>query len=262
MKLYELYEEQLDELEMKGLRRAAGAAALAGILATNPSPTQDDSMDTQPKVAQSQEHTLPKNLGQMEVAEKKEAFLNFIIPIANKLNTNIITDREFVLGIKSNNNVIKSDNTRLKQLMTTYKTDNIDTLLARLDIIPVSLIAAQAAIESGWGTSRFARQGNSLFGQRDYSGGGIKPKDATGFTVAKFENIADSVKSYMRNLNTFPHYQGFRKLRKNMRDKGNAIDSTKLANQLVKYSERGNDYIRDVKSVINYNKLQKFDQLI
>ena len=148
------------------------------------------------------------------------------------------------------------------KLMKKYKTNDLKTLVSRVDVIPTSMVVVQAAIESGWGTSRFARQGNSLFGQRDYSGGGLSPQGAKGFTVAKFDNIGDSIKSYMNNLNTHTAYRGFRDMRKNMRQSGSDLDSLDMITALTKYSERGHNYVRDLSSIIKSNNLQKYDSLI
>ena len=267
MKVNELLsEEQLNELDVKRLGRAAAVAAGVVGGAMLASPSQDISVTspieiTQAQIKQDKSQNLPKNLEKMTPDNKKKAFLDFIVPIAKKLNIKILKQRKIVIGLKTKEDLTSDEKQLLEKLMREYKTDNIDTLLVRLDIIPVSLIVAQSVIESGWGTSRFAQQGNSLFGQRDYSGSGIKPKHATGFTVAKFDTIPDSVKSYLNNLNTHKAYKKFRNIRKYMRDNGENIDSLRLVKGLTKYSERGLAYVQDVASIIKSNKLQKYDQL-
>ena len=253
---------------------AIGGALLTGIPKDKPAPVQEpvaiqepvSKQEPAPKQASVKAEPtknvspeLPDNLDELPVAEKKKKFFDVIVPLVRNENNRIRKNREKLLSIIKKGKVSKEEKKWLSDLMKKYKTDNLETLLKRVDIIPTSLVVAQAAIESGWGTSRFAKQGNSLFGQRDYSGGGIKPKGATGFTVAKFDNIADSIKSYMQNLNTHKAYKGLRDRRKDMRDSGEEINSLNIIPALSKYSERGQAYIRDLASIIKSNDLKKFD---
>ena len=133
-----------------------------------------------------------------------------------------------------------------------------------MDIIPVSLAIAQAAIESGWGTSRFALEGNALFGQWTWSGEGIKPagadEDST-HKVMKFKVLKTSVKAYLRNLNTHLSYKRFRLIRAVLRDNEKNLDSLILANYLDKYAATGEQYIVTLKKIIKQNNLKDFDDV-
>jgi Bax protein len=134
-------------------------------------------------------------------------------------------------------------------------------LLHRIDILPPSLVLAQAATESGWGTSRFAREGNNLFGQRTYrTGNGIVPAQRTeGATheVKRFGTLFASVRSYMRNLNTHSAYRELREVRAKLRRSGQELNCLALASGLDAYSERNNDYIADVRAIIRANDLTR-----
>ena len=131
-----------------------------------------------------------------------------------------------------------------------------------MDEIPVSLAIAQAAKETGWGTSRFAQEGNALFGQWTWSGEGLKPKDSEkneGHKVMKFNVLQASVRAYQRNLNTHSSYKDFRKERARLRDIGKPLDSIILSEFLDEYAETGNEYVEVLKKIINQNNLQDFD---
>ena len=131
-----------------------------------------------------------------------------------------------------------------------------------MDEIPVSLAIAQAAKETGWGTSRFAQEGNALFGQWTWSGEGLKPKEAKegeDHKVMKFNILQASVRAYQRNLNTHSSYKDFRKTRAVLRDSKKPLDSIKLSKFLNKYAETGNQYIEVLQKIIMQNKLQDFD---
>ena len=131
-----------------------------------------------------------------------------------------------------------------------------------MDIIPTSLAIAQAAKETGWGTSRFAQEGNALFGQWTWSGEGLKPKDAEegkNHKVMKFNILQASVRAYQRNLNTHPTYKDLRKARAEFRDSNKPLDSLELSNYLNKYAETGNQYVEVLQQIIKQNKLKDFD---
>jgi len=131
-----------------------------------------------------------------------------------------------------------------------------------MDEIPVSLAIAQAAKETGWGTSRFAQEGNALFGQWTWSGDGLKPKDAKigeSHKVMKFKVLQASVRAYQRNLNTHSSYKDFRKARAEFRDANLPLDSIKLSEYLNKYAETGSQYVEVLQKIIMQNKLKDFD---
>jgi Bax protein len=139
----------------------------------------------------------------------------------------------------------------------------IAELLRRVDILPPSLVLAQAAIESGWGTSRFVREGNNLFGQWVTGDTpGQVPSDADpadGYRVAAYDTIAHSVRSYLRNLNTHRAYRQLRHWRADLRAAGEPLDSMILSASLVRYSERGEAYVEDLLRVIRGNRLDLLD---
>ncbi len=139
--------------------------------------------------------------------------------------------------------------------------------MARVDIIPPALALGQAAYESGYGTSRFAVEGNSLFGQWTYKGDGIKPKQQRTSTkgdhrIKAFEWPFDSVRGYFVNLMTHPAYEDFRHLRAELREAGKPLDSLVLADGLVKYSERGQEYVDSLKGIIRVNNLDITDHAV
>ena len=131
-----------------------------------------------------------------------------------------------------------------------------------MDEVPVSLALAQAAKETGWGTSRFAQEGNALFGQWTWSGEGLKPKEADeneGHKVMKFNVLQASVRAYQRNLNTHSTYKEFRLARAKLRDDGLPLDSIILSEYLDEYAETGEQYVETLKKIIKQNDLKDFD---
>ena len=142
--------------------------------------------------------------------------------------------------------------------------DALETLVRRVDIIPPSLALAQAAEESGWGTSRFAIKGNSLFGQWDFSGKGIKPEEQRAhlgnYGIAAFDTPQDSIDAYMLNLNTHRAYKRLREQRVRSRQNKQQPAGWELARTLDKYSERGIEYVKSLHAIMKYNRLNDADQ--
>ncbi|MEM1411102.1 MAG: glucosaminidase domain-containing protein [Pseudomonadota bacterium] len=143
----------------------------------------------------------------------------------------------------------------------------IDALLYRIDIVPNGLALGQAAYESGYGTSRFATEGNSLFGQWTYKGEGLKPREQRtqskgDHRIRAFEWPFDSVRAYFINLMTHRAYEDFRRLRAELRAEGKPLDSLVLADGLTSYSERGQDYVDSLKGIIRVNKLDRTDDAV
>ena len=136
-------------------------------------------------------------------------------------------------------------------------------LLTRVDIVPTSLALAQAAEESGWGTSRFAAEGNAVYGQWTWGEKAIVPekqrKEMGNYGIASFETLQESVCAYMINLNTHNAYADLRIKRASMRKKGEKITGYELAGQLTKYSERGEEYVTGLRSLMDYNQLKPTD---
>ena len=208
---------------------------------------------------------LPNEIKMIENTKKrKEFFIQIVLPLILKENNNIKIDRKRLFSI-----INKSNNTNLekKWLEKKYKqygvvSKDLTVLKIRMDEIPVSLAIAQAAKETGWGTSRFAQEGNALFGQWTWSGEGLKPKDADkdkGHKVMKFNVLQASVRAYQRNLNTHSSYKNLRKARAVLRDKGKPLDSLILVKFLNQYAETGEKYVEVLTKIIKQNNLKDFD---
>ena len=210
---------------------------------------------------------LPNEIKQIESSKKrKNLFIQIILPLILEENSLILLDRKRLFSILNKNKNSKKEiiwlNRKFKQYGVLNK--DIPTLKVRMDIIPVSLAIAQAAKETGWGTSRFALEGNALFGQWTWSGDGIKPAGAESDTkhkVMKFKVLKASVRAYQRNLNTHSSYKNFRQLRAQLRDDSEKLDSLILAEQLDNYAETGKEYTKILKQIINQNSLQDFDDV-
>jgi len=189
------------------------------------------------------------------VAEKKGVFFRIMLPIVAAENDRIRAERARIVDA--------DDDAELKDLYAKYEVDvgERETLLRRVDIVPASLALAQAAIESGWGSSRFARQANNFFGMRTYKKDvpGIQPKEADGFKVTAFRDIRHSVRAYMKNLNTHDAYAKFRRERKRHRHADGRISGLGLTGFLTSYSEIPKTYGKHLRALINANRLQRFE---
>jgi Bax protein len=208
---------------------------------------------------------LPQEIKMIESTKKrKDFFIQIVLPLIIKENNNIILDRKTLFDIinKSNNTTTEKQWLEKKYKQYGINSRDLSLLKMRMDEIPVSLAIAQAAKETGWGTSRFAQEGNALFGQWTWSGEGLKPKDAEkgkGHKVMKFNVLQASVRAYQRNLNTHSTYKDFRKARAEFRDLDKPLDSIELSKYLNKYAETGNHYVEVLQKIIEQNKLQDFD---
>ena len=210
---------------------------------------------------------LPNEMKSIESsAKRKSLFIKIILPLVLEENNRIIIDRKKLFSILNKNKNSKDEIKWLNQKFKQYGVLNKDlaTLKVRMDIIPVSLAIAQAAKETGWGTSRFAIEGNALFGQWTWSGEGIKPAgadtDAT-YKVMKFNVLKASVRAYQRNLNTHSSYKKFRFVRAQLRDDNKKLDSLKLAEYLDNYAQTGTEYTKVLKQIIQQNQLKDFDEV-
>ena len=206
------------------------------------------------------------------VSDKKNIFFRLTGSGILQANEIILNERERLLAAINQDNI--ADNEWLAALAVKYRvteqeSDKLDhstltELKRRVDIVPPSLALAQAAEESGWGTSRFAIQGNSLFGQWDFSGKGIKPKeqraDLGDYGIAAFDSPQDSIEAYMLNLNTHRAYERMRKKRAVFRQQNKQPTGWDLAKTLDKYSERGIEYVKSLHAIMSYNKLNDADQ--
>ncbi|MDG4718564.1 MULTISPECIES: glucosaminidase domain-containing protein [Thalassospira] len=215
---------------------------------------------------------VPKGLGELaSVDERKMLFLRIMLPLAMRVNEEIITRRDRLMAIQakgiSGTPVSAADQQWVEQLMKRYRvTDGgMTALLERIDVIPASLILAQSAEESGWGTSRFVRTGNALFGQWAWGDDeGIVPEDreeGKTHVIKAFGSLMDSVRAYARNINSHPAYQDLRQRRASMRTEGQLINGWDLAETLTKYSERGPEYVDSLHAIMRANGLNELDGL-
>ena len=208
---------------------------------------------------------LPQEIKMIENTKKrKEFFIQIVLPLIIQENNNIKLDRKTLFSIINKSDNTNSEKQWLDKKYKQYgvKSKDLSTLKIRMDEIPVSLAIAQAAKETGWGTSRFAQEGNALFGQWTWSGEGLKPKEAENgadHKVMKFNILQASVRAYQRNLNTHPTYKELRKARAEFRDSNKPLDSLELSNYLNKYAETGNQYVEVLQQIIKQNKLKDFD---
>ncbi len=210
---------------------------------------------------------LPNEIKMMESSkQRKDLFIKIVLPLILSENNRIKRDRNTLFKILNRSNNTKTEKDWLNKKFRQYGVvkKDITTLKIRMDQIPVSLAIAQAAKETGWGTSRFAIEGNALFGQWTYSGEGIKPAAAdkdTKHKIMTFNVLKASVRAYQRNLNTHSSYKEFRKARAIQRDNDEELNSLELANYLDQYAETGSDYIKILKKIIDQNNLKDFDNV-
>ncbi len=210
---------------------------------------------------------LPNEMKMIENTKKrKNLFIQIILPLIIEENNRIKLDRKKLFTILNKNHNSNSENKWLNQKFEQYGVLNKDlsTLKVRMDTIPVSLVIAQAAKETGWGTSRFALEGNALFGQWTWSGEGIKPADADNdatHKVMKFKILKSSIRAYQRNLNTHSGYKEFRLARAELRDRKRNLNGLILATYLDKYAETGKEYVKIIKQIIKQNNLTDFDDV-
>jgi Bax protein len=190
-----------------------------------------------------------------DTARRKQLFLRLMLPLILRQNRQILEDRKRVWG---------SPTARIRDLYAHYgvREGDVATLGRRVDAVPPSLVLAQAAIESGWGASRFVDEGNNFFGQHTYDDAvdGLVPAGGDGsFKVRHFRTIAESVRSYLHNLNTHRAYAALRRARAAGRRDDLMPPGLALARHLTSYSERREDYVRAIEEVIRSNRLDDFD---
>jgi Bax protein len=207
----------------------------------------------------------------ISIKEKKANFFSFLHPMIKKANADVLQQREQLVEIKTNLASLTDQETEvLAALAQTYKVSDqlslkqqIQELDVKINTIPASLVLAQAANESAWGTSRFAREGNNYFGQWCFSKGcGIVPNSrnsGANHEVADFDSPYDSVKSYIKNLNRHATYAPLRDLRQQAIDNNQTVTGVVLAEGLIGYSERREEYVKEIQNMIRYNKLSRFN---
>ena len=209
---------------------------------------------------------LPKDIKTLgDTKKKRELFIKIILPLILYENEKITEDRKKLFQILSKNFNTSGERVWIKRRFREYKIDDQDLskLKMRMDIIPVSIALAQAANESGWGTSRFALEGNALFGQWTWSKKGITPENQDkdkSHRVLQFQILKASVKAYKNNLNTHNAYKEFREARAQIRQEGKKINGLDLTKYLERYASIGEKYVKILESIIIKNSLTDFDE--
>ncbi len=206
------------------------------------------------------------------VLNKKRIFFRALGPLVLRANEKILEDRARLLSIFDKNGPGGEDAAWLQDLAQRYKVGGelddvaLTELLKRVDAVPVSLVLAQGAEESGWGTSRFAAEGNALFGQWTWGGKGIKPKEQRkglgDYRIAAFDTPLESVEAYLLNINSNDAYKDLRERRAAMRVKQEDLSGWELAETLTSYSERGQEYVESLHAIMRVNKLQPADEAV
>ena len=209
---------------------------------------------------------LPKDLKTLgNTSQKRELFIKIILPLILDENEKITDDRKKLFKMLSKNFNTAGERYWLKRRFKEYKIDDQDLskLKMRMDIIPVSIALAQAANESGWGTSRFALEGNALFGQWTWSKKGISPKNKdpdASHKILQFQILKASVRAYKNNLNTHNAYKQFREERAKLREADDKINGLLLTQYLKNYAGIGSKYVEILDSIISNNSLTDFDE--
>jgi len=212
------------------------------------------------------------------IAEKKSLFFRFLAPVVLYVNERILEDRAYAQTLlarqAAGEELAADDREWLSELAADYEVPGAGSgpldaeraaeLLRRVDVIPPSLALAQGAVESGWGTSRFADVGNSLFGQWSWSGG-IEPEEQRTDThgdhrIAAFKTTTLSAASYAHNLNSHDAYESFRRQREDLRKHGLFPHGSELVATMVRYSERGEAYVHELKTIMRQNRLYAADE--
>ena len=216
--------------------------------------------------------SLPSGFNESSVpTERKAQFINLVLPLVLHVNETLSAVRERVIDMRDReaggSPLSGEERSWLESVAERYGVERVDygELLKAVDIIPPSLAIAQSAEESGWGTSRFARAGNALFGQRTYKPGARdmvpeKRADGATFRVRSYNNLLNSVFSYAHNLNSHEAYGAFRDARAQLRRVGRRIDGEALVGTLSRYSERGEAYIETIRRIMRINDLGLFDR--
>lgn len=235
-------------------------------------PKPAELIDSGPK-----DSTLPDFRTYKNVKRKKKAFIDFLLPVINQQNAMVASVRKragYLFAEADKGNLAQKDLNWLKELSNQYTIEFDSTLgpafkkkvLLRVDIVPPSQVMAQAANESAWGTSRFAREANNLFGEWTYdTSKGLEPKrrkKGEKHLVRVFPDVQSSVKRYIHNLNTRRAYKKFREIRASFRQSGEFPKGIKTVEGVTKYSIRGKDYVNELKAMIKHNNFSKLDTTV
>ncbi len=223
-------------------------------------------------------HPFPRDLARVtSIPERKQRFLDALVPVVEMENQRVAEQRRWLTSRQealATGRLLVRERRFLAVLSREYRlpthlrppatgpvpTATVAELLLRVDTLPASLVLAQAAMESGWGTSRFVHEGNNLFGQWVTGDTpGLTPRDAApsaDHRLAAYDSAAHSVRSYLRNINTHRAYRSLRRLRARLRAEGRPVDGTTLAAGLRSYSQRGEAYVTEIRRIIRHNRLE------
>ena len=211
---------------------------------------------------------LPKDLNKIKNTQtKKDTFIKIVMPLILDENDKILEDRKKLFKILGKQSNTMGERVWLKRRFKDYgiEKEDIAELKLRMDIVPTSIAIAQAAKESGWGTSRFALEGNAMYGQWTYGDDGIEPSqkdNSKDHKILKFPMLQSSVKAYMKNLNTHRGYKEFRSERAELRKKNKNISGINLVVYLYNYAQTGTEYVKTLKKIIEQNDLTDFDSSV
>ena len=211
--------------------------------------------------------------GAVSTENKKKYFFFMLTPMVLRANETIARQRAFVEAMQQTRAWAEQDRKHLQDIAAEYAVTApqsagdaaaFNTLLRRVDVVPASLAMAQAAIESGWGTSRFASEGNALFGQWTWGDDAIAPQrvrtELGNYGIRSFKTPFESIAAYMHNLNTHPAYKALRRMRAQARQQQQPLSGKALAAGLEKYSERGEAYVKEIRTLIRVNRLTEVDK--
>ncbi|MEX2327653.1 MAG: glucosaminidase domain-containing protein [Pseudomonadales bacterium] len=221
-------------------------------------------------------YTPPDFSRHREAETRKKAFYDYLLPMIHEANREVVRERAWLLGLArrllDGQALTAGQLVELKKVEKRYavsvargsQAERVGRMLLRVDIVPASLVLAQAAKESGWGTSRFAREGNNFFGiWCFFEGCGMTPlhrDEGRDHEVAMFDSVEEGVRYYIRTINTHIAYEELRHMRASARRAQQPVSGEALAGGLVRYSERGLAYVREIQSMIRYNQLKRFTQ--
>jgi len=220
---------------------------------------------------------IPNKINEINIVDKKNIFISILLPIALRGNELVLEERELIKDAVNSNDLSQIEYFSKRYKIKGYKKINFvqlsdkqleeirSILLIKVNKIPISMILAQAIIESGWGSSRFAKEGNALFGEWTWQKGiGIKPQEKldANYSVKNFNNISASLNSYILNLNRHEAYNEMRSYRNKKYTNGDPITGYEAANFLSGYAEIGYQYVTKVKDMIKFNKLERFENLV
>ena len=212
---------------------------------------------------------VPGDLNTKDGNERKSLFITAILPVVLEVNQRVLADREQLLYLRDKIaaaplRMTPIERIWLEDLADRYESsvDKLDELVRRVDIVPPSMAIAQAGVESGWGTSFAARNGNALFGQIQAGGRhsvSVPWKSGAGMPQP-FTDVGEATDAYITNLNTHPAYASFRSERAAMRERGEHPEGYRLIGTLLRYSERGQGYVQFVRQIMRENELGDFDK--